>query len=103
LRLSLPAELHVDFWLAVVATTQEVRGFLAPRSLATQCQASLQNSIPHLQWDVVNVKILLPDITGCHPLKGRKRGGQRAVRTASLACLAAALLLAVVVARRRGS
>lgn len=57
-----PAELHVDFWLAILAIMGEVRGHLAPVSLATQCRRDLQPAIPHYAWDSVNWKIVTPDI-----------------------------------------
>jgi hypothetical protein len=57
-----PAEMHVDFWLAILAILGEVRGYLAPVSLATQCRRDLQAAIPHYTWDSVNWKIVTPDV-----------------------------------------
>ena len=84
--LSLPAELHVDFWMGIVAIAGHARGFLAPQSLATQRCSPFQSSIPHFQWSTVNVKIVLPEFT---------------VRTLFLVMSLVAALLVVMVSRQQ--
>lgn len=66
LERSLPAELHVDFWMVVLAQMGQLRAWLAPESLASQCRREVEASIPHMQWDVMNFKLLLPDVTIQH-------------------------------------
>ena len=79
---ALPAELHVDFWLQVLALLGDVRGFFAPRSWAGQCRRTLEPGIPHFAWAQVNWKVLTPDVT---------------VRAARRALAVAAVLVVVVV------
>lgn len=62
LALSLPVEIHHDFFLLVAGVIGEVTGYLLPRSLVSQCRARVEASIPHFAWRRVNVKQLLPDV-----------------------------------------
>lgn len=84
--LSLPAELHVDFWMGILAVAGHARGFLAPRSLATQRCTPFRSSIPHFHWSTTNVKIVLPEFT---------------VRTLLLFLSLTAALLVVVIGRQQ--
>jgi GR25 family glycosyltransferase involved in LPS biosynthesis len=72
LRNSSPMEMHTDYFLFISASLRTMRGFVARRhTLAHQCHLSgkrralfeFGGHIPHFQWDQINTKVILPDVT----------------------------------------
>ena len=84
LQLSLPAEVHLDFFLGIVARMGLVEGFMLPQSIVQQrpghgneCAPvtafsegpkhfhgdSVPGTIPHFDLRQVSFRMLLPDVT----------------------------------------
>ena len=40
-----------------------IRGYMLPRSLASQCHRCLEATIPHLDWNADNYKVFLPSFS----------------------------------------
>ena len=72
LRQSSPMEMHSDYFLFISASLGRMRGFVArTHTLAHQCDVNgrrrslleFGGNIPHFKWDMINAKVILPDIT----------------------------------------
>ena len=63
----MPAELHLHFLLAIVATMGLAKGYMSRQSLVQQqCSSrrqSLPPTIPHFQLSQVNYRMVLPDVS----------------------------------------
>ena len=85
---SLPAELHIDYFLSLMAMAPNgLAGYMVPQSLVAQCVADA-GTIPHYDWDQVNVRMLWSDL----PIPWQRAAG-RALLAAGWLLLLAVLMV----------